>query len=188
MSKELSFRVTQHMSEGNEYEFRVLAINKGGESEYSPSSKSVLAKTRFIKPKINRDLLDKERTVYAGQQLKVILEIQAAPTPSVTWYFPDGKDTKDEAARCTTDIDEFGTSVLRINDITRNDAGNYRVMVKNSEGYDEVEVRVDILGTPKKPMGPLEVSSVHPNGCKLCWMKPNDDGGSPITGYVIEKK
>ena len=41
------------MSEGNEYEFRVLAINKGGESEYSPSSASVLAKTRFIKPKIN---------------------------------------------------------------------------------------------------------------------------------------
>ena len=67
MSKDANFRVAQHMSEGNEYEFRVLAINKGGESEYSPSSTSVLAKTRFIKPKINRDLLDKERTAYAGQ-------------------------------------------------------------------------------------------------------------------------
>jgi hypothetical protein len=188
MSKELSFRVAQHMSEGNEYEFRVLAINKGGESEYSPSSKSVLAKTRFIKPKINRDLLVQERSVYAGQQLKVILEIQAAPTPSVTWSFPDGKDTKEDAARCTTDLDDFGTSILRINDITRNDAGSYKVIVKNSEGYDEVEVRVDVLGTPLKPMGPLEVSGVRPNGCKLCWMKPNDDGGSPITGYVIEKK
>ena len=187
MSKDANFRVAQHMSEGNEYEFRVLAINKGGESEYSPSSASVLAKTRFIKPKINRDLLDKERTAYAGQQLKIILEIQAAPTPSVNWSFPDGREAKDDS-RCSTEIDEFGTSVLRINDISRNDAGNFRVIVKNSQGYDEVEVRVDVLGTPVKPMGPLEVSGVHPNGCKLCWMKPNDDGGSPITGYVIEKK
>ena len=176
------------MSEGNEYEFRVLAINKGGESEYSPSSKSVLAKVRFIKPKINRDLLDKERTVYAGQTLKIILEVQAAPQPTVTWYFPDGRETKEDPSRCSTDIDEFNTSVLRVNDITRSDAGNYRVMVKNSEGFDEVEVRVDILGTPVKPMGPLEISGVHPNGCKLSWMKPNNDGGSPITGYVIEKK
>ena len=176
------------MSEGNEYEFRVLAINRGGESEYSPSSKSVLAKTRFIKPKINRDLLEKEKTVYAGQTLKLNLEIQASPQPSVTWYFPDGRETKEDSLRCSTDIDEFNTSVLRINDITRADAGSYRVIVKNSQGIDEVEVRVDILGTPTKPMGPLEISGVGPNGCKLCWMKPNNDGGSPITGYVIEKK
>merc|ERR1719412_2415488 len=126
--------------------------------------------------------------VYAGQTLKLNLEIQASPQPSVTWYFPDGRETKEDSLRCSTDIDEFNTSVLRINDITRADAGSYRVIVKNSQGMDEVEVRVDILGTPTKPMGPLEISGVGPNGCKLCWMKPNNDGGSPITGYVIEKK
>ncbi len=31
-------------------------------------------------------------------------------------------------------------------------------------------------------------SSVHPHGCTLSWKKPLDDGGSPLTSYIIEKK
>lgn len=58
------------MSAGNEYEFRVIALNKGGESEPSPSSNAVLAKIRFIKPKINRDVFPTEKIVHAGQTLK----------------------------------------------------------------------------------------------------------------------
>ena len=34
----------------------------------------------------------------------------------------------------------------------------------------------------------MGISGVYPHGCKLSWMKPVDDGGSPITGYTIEKK
>nr|CAD7448818.1 unnamed protein product [Timema bartmani] len=40
---------------------------------------------------------------------------------------------------------------------------------------------------PGKPKGPLKVSDVTKNGCKLKWDKPEDDGGKPITGYVVEK-
>lgn len=43
------------------------------------------------------------------------------------------------------------------------------------------------LDKPSKPEGPLEVSDVHAEGCKLAWNKPKDDGGSPITGYVVER-
>ena len=34
----------------------------------------------------------------------------------------------------------------------------------------------------------LEISGVNPTGCKLSWKKPEDDGGSPISGYTVEKK
>lgn len=44
-----------------------------------------------------------------------------------------------------------------------------------------------ILGKPNKPGGPLEVTDVTKNGCKLKWKKPEDDGGTPIEYYEIEK-
>ena len=40
---------------------------------------------------------------------------------------------------------------------------------------------------PSRPKGPLEVSDFTAQGCKLKWKKPEDDGGTPIQGYAIEK-
>lgn len=42
-------------------------------------------------------------------------------------------------------------------------------------------------GKPSKPKGPLEVADVTKNGCTLSWQKPEDDGGTPIEYYEIEK-
>lgn len=44
-----------------------------------------------------------------------------------------------------------------------------------------------LIASPGKPEGPLKVSDVTKSGCKLKWGKPEDDGGKPITGYVVEK-
>uniref|UniRef100_T1IEM7 Fibronectin type-III domain-containing protein n=1 Tax=Rhodnius prolixus TaxID=13249 RepID=T1IEM7_RHOPR len=46
---------------------------------------------------------------------------------------------------------------------------------------------VTILGKPGKPGGPLKVADVTKNGCKLSWNPPEDDGGSPVEYYEIEK-
>ena len=45
--------------------------------------------------------------------------------------------------------------------LERKDSGVYRVKAKNSQGEDEVEVRVNVVGPPDKPRGPLEVSDVR---------------------------
>lgn len=44
-----------------------------------------------------------------------------------------------------------------------------------------------VIGAPTRPQGPLKVKDVTKNGAKLQWEKPEDDGGTPITAYVIEK-
>lgn len=36
-------------------------------------------------------------------------------------------------------------------------------------------------------MGPLKVSEVYAEGCKLDWKPPADDGGCPIDHYVVEQ-
>ena len=38
-----------------------------------------------------------------------------------------------------------------------------------------------IIGPPGSPKGPLKVSDVKKDKCKLTWSKPEDDGGHPIT-------
>lgn len=43
------------------------------------------------------------------------------------------------------------------------------------------------LDKPSIPEGPLKVSDIHAEGCKLNWKPPEDDGGQPIGNYVIEK-
>jgi len=44
-----------------------------------------------------------------------------------------------------------------------------------------------VLDKPGKPEGPLRVTDVHKEGCKLKWNAPLDDGGLPIEHYIVEK-
>ena len=107
----------------------------------------------------------------------------------MTWTFNGQSVVESDPDRCKLDYNlEEGVATLSIKDIKRSDAGNYHILVKNSVGLDELEMRLDVLAPPTAPKGFLEISGVNPTGCKLTWKKPEDDGGSPISGYTVEKK
>lgn len=43
-------------------------------------------------------------------------------------------------------------------------------------------------GPPSTPIGPLTASDVDATELTLSWKPPEHDGGSPLTGYFIEKR
>ena len=47
-----------------------------------------------------------------------------------------------------------------------------------------LSVPADIPGPPEAP---LEVTEVDVDGCTLLWGSPQEDGGSNITNYIVEK-
>ena len=40
---------------------------------------------------------------------------------------------------------------------------------------------------PQQPAGKPTIVAINQYSVKLAWKVPEDDGGSPITGYIIEK-
>ena len=67
------------------------------------------------------------------------------------------------------------------------DAGVYHCNLRNDFGQERVSIKVIVTNKPAQPQGPLEVSDIKADGCTLSWKPPKDDGGSPITNYIVEK-
>ena len=42
-------------------------------------------------------------------------------------------------------------------------------------------------GKPGAPEGPLEVNDITGDSCRLSWKPPKDNGGSPVSSYIVEK-
>jgi hypothetical protein len=76
---------------------------------------------------------------------------------------------------------------LYVSSSKRSDAGKYQVSAHNAHGKDSVEIEILVVDKPGPPNGPLIYTNVSAEGITLNWKTPMDDGGSEITGYVIEK-
>lgn len=168
---------------GHEYEFRIVALNKAGESEPSEASQSVVTKPRFLAPHIDRKTLLKQ-VLRSGQLLRLEADVEGEPAPIVTWFKKEEQLVTYE--RLTITNEPYKTSFI-ISKVKRADTATYRVFAKNDSGTDEVLVEVCVLSKPSKPKGPLQVSDVTADSCKLKWEPPEDDGGEPIENYVVER-
>ena len=76
---------------------------------------------------------------------------------------------------------------MYVDEATRKDDGVYQINAVNIHGKDAAEVRVYVLGPPGPPEGPMDITGIHKNGCKIAWKPPKDDGGAPIEHYIVEK-
>uniref|UniRef100_A0A915DDF3 Twitchin n=1 Tax=Ditylenchus dipsaci TaxID=166011 RepID=A0A915DDF3_9BILA len=173
------------LKEGEEYEFRVKAVNKAGPGEPSDPSRKMLAKARFQKPKIDRTAMQTV-TIKVGQNVDFKVPVSGEPPPTCVWTFKDKPiDSSDPKLRITNE--DYKTN-FALRNATREHAGKYLLTATNDSGVDSHAVEVIVLGKPSAPGGnPLEVSDVTADHVTLDWKAPADDGGVPIDHYEVEK-
>jgi len=60
----------------------------------------------------------------------------------------------------------------------------YQILIRT---YKYITLFIFILDKPGKPEGPIKISDIHKEGASLKWNPPEDDGGVPLSHYLVEK-
>ncbi|KAL8565325.1 hypothetical protein ACOMHN_029021 [Nucella lapillus] len=169
------------------YEFRVAAINKAGPGDFSDETKTLKPAPPPVAPRVGRDMMGSGKDIKAkvGEVFKINIPFSANPTPTATWA--QGGLTVQPSERFTMEV-QSDKALLVCKKAEKTDSGRYTLTLHNDKGQDNATVNVTVYDSPTSPEGPLEVSNITPDSCVLKWSPPVEDGGSPVTNYVVEKQ
>lgn len=140
--------------------------------------------TILAPPKIDRSTL-KDLIVKGGQQVRLDVKVSGEPAPTKTWFINKAR-VDDKRDDLTLDVEDYRIKLV-IPSISRAHTGTFVIKAENSSGRDEASIEITVLDKPGKPEGPLKISDIHKEGCTLKWHEPQDDGGTPIEYYQVEK-
>ena len=113
------------------------------------------------------------------------------PEPDVFWERKGCPLAQDESGRIT--IEEFlkngvyceKNSVVTVTKASRQeDTGDWRVRLMCGGGSTEATGHVNVIDVPRAPRC-LNLDEVRAEYCRISWEKPEDDGGTEITGYTV---
>ncbi|XP_067934437.1 twitchin-like [Watersipora subatra] len=167
-----------------EYEFRVCAVNEAGPSLWSDNSAAIEARHPTVVPKINRSYLPSDVNAEVGKEFKIAIPYTGGPIKAAKFSVNGSPIPQNDR----TNVKITPTEVIFINKCAdKDDDGKYTVDLVNEKGQDSCDLKVNVRGKPSKPEGPMEVSEVTAESCKLSWKAPKDSGGAPISHYIVEK-
>uniref|UniRef100_A0A8C4NYK8 Titin n=1 Tax=Dicentrarchus labrax TaxID=13489 RepID=A0A8C4NYK8_DICLA len=170
------------LTTGEEYAFRVIAVNDKGKSDSKPLATPVVVKDITAEPTIN--MLFDTYSVKAGDDLKIDVPFKGRPQPEVSWK-KDGQVLK-QTTRVNVLTSKTSSKIL-IKDAAKEDVGKYEITLTNSVGTKTAEISVIILDKPGPPSN-IKVDEVSADFISLSWDSPTYDGGCQINNYVVEKR
>jgi len=172
----------QKLVKGQEYQFRIIAINRAGRSEPSVASRPKMAKETDLLPYIDAKTL-RDMKVEVKDRLKFDVPIYGEPAPEVSWY--KGEDLLEES-KAISIVNLEGHTKIVFNSITKEHQGHYSLVIRNKSGEDSAKFSLTVIDKPEAPEGPLQ-SSMEGAMVTLLWKRIKDDGGAPLEHYQLEK-
>lgn len=162
-------------------EYSIKATNKAG-SRTSRADVEIQTKPKIKVPP--QYAVDGPIAFDRGESIQLKIPFSGNPEPKVQWF--KGDEEIEPGAHFDIESDGRHTT-LTIKDATREDSGDYRLVVKNALGEDSASFNVSVSDRPEPPRFP-QIEDVEADAVQLSWKEPVWDGGSQITQYVIEKR
>lgn len=124
-----------------------------------------------------------------GETVRIKLSYTGHPQPDLVWRHNGDVLTFEEGASTRQILDKDDQTVhLKIVDVDQRHRGTYSLVATNEHGRDEFSVDITVTGEPDPPEGKPRVISADWNSCTLSWDPPKNDGGSPISSYIVERQ
>lgn len=162
------------------YRLKLLSIDIDDQGEYVCVARDKKAQA-FLKlqvpPKID-SFQTNSKLIKHDQPLIIDVMYTGWPEPSIEWNKTNNK--------LKSKIVRHGHVQMMIENTKRSDSGLYEVTLKNEFGQDQRNGTIEVLDRPSKPKN-ITVKLLDVGEVELTWEEPEDDGGSPLTGYSIEK-
>jgi titin len=178
--------------EGPKHFLYVKGINGKDEGEYTivlqiPNEKKCSANLKVTAgPKLFLNSKYKDAiTIKRGTPLLLEVNFSGHPEPKLTWSHED--EPVKENSRTKIESVRNNLVTLLVKQTQRSDSGLYQLLLENDYGREKCTIKVNVLDKPSSPRN-LKVSENKGEEMVLEWKVPEDDGGSPLTGYVIEMK
>ena len=162
------------------YRLKLLQVEADDQGEYVCVARDKKAQA-FLKlqvpPKI-QSFQTNSKLVKHDQPLIVDILYTGWPEPTIEWNRTNNK--------IRNKLIKHGHIQMTLDKTCRSDSGLYEITLENDYGQDQRNGTIEVLDRPSKPKN-LIVKLLDAGECELIWEESEDDGGSPITGYCIEK-
>lgn len=162
------------------YRLKLLQVDTDDQGEYVCVARDKKAQA-FLKlqvpPKI-QSFQTNSKLIKHDQPLVIDVMYTGWPEPIAEWNRTNPK--------IRTKLVKHGHLQMTLDNTRRSDSGLYEVTLKNEYGQDQRNGTIEVLDRPSKPKN-LVAKLLDVGECELVWEESDDDGGSPLTGYCVEK-
>ncbi|XP_035261423.1 myosin light chain kinase, smooth muscle isoform X1 [Anguilla anguilla] len=158
------------------------------QTKFASSMKGITPKRRASSgtdPPVRFEEPPEQVEVRVGEQAQLQCSFSSRFPVASCWIH--NKQRVANSSRIRVEDSDRGNRLL-ISEARPDDAGSYTIVVRNRRGFAQHSIILSVIDRPQPPASCPVVSHLSSSSLVLSWSGPCYDGGSAVTGYVVEAK